>query len=344
VLEVKQMLVTRDEPNGILRFVGVVTGQRDVPGLGGLRLSRWPGGDAEMIADCLLLASAMQTKAAFAGLPFTGGKCCVELMPGADERTAFEAVGRHVAGFEGRLLTTADMGMDAQKLAWMSRTAPGLVLGVQRHTATATALGVFAAIRAVARFALGTRERLDAVSVLVSGVGNVGARVVAHLLDAGASVLVHDIDPVRLAPFRDRPRVKVLEGEGMTAEADPFDIFCPCATGGILGIGYGSNMPRLRAIVGAANNQLVQDEVALDLYRRQILYVPDFVANAGGLISVAAESLGQDDAWIERRARGIGERVTMLLEEALARKAPPLGVAYEIAARRQQAGAEACVC
>jgi glutamate dehydrogenase/leucine dehydrogenase len=287
-----------------------------------------------MVEDCLLLARAMEQKAGFHDLPFRGGKICVELAEEADLPTAFAAVGEFVAGFGGQLLAAADMGVDEQKLAWMHDAAPGLVmgrpvaLGGSGHSSLATALGVFESIRAVGRFALGTGDRLGGLRVIVSGVGNVGAKVAGLLAEAGASVFVADLNAERLRPWRDRPGVTVLEGERPAPAAE---VFCPCACGGVVGPDF--HLPQLRAIVGAANNVLTSMEAALVLHRRGILYLPDFASNGGGLISVASESLGLGAAWAEKRARGIGERVAALLEEAQARDVPPLLVALEMADR-----------
>jgi leucine dehydrogenase len=187
-------------------------------------------------------------------------------------------------------------------------------------------------IRAWGRL-VGGAGRLGGLKVFVKGVGHVGAEVVRLLLEEGGLVWIADRDSQRLDLWRDQPGVQVVTS---TDQLPDVDVFCPCAHGGDVGFDFG--LP-VRAIVGAANNQLTCDEVADALHGRRISYVPDWAANGGGLLSVTAEYLGHPSAWAMERAGAIGRRVEELLTEARERKLPPLRVAYDICARNEDRGA-----
>ena len=140
----------------------------------------------------------------------------------------------------------------------------------------------------------------------------------------GCKLTISDVREDRLEPFRYNSRVQVVPADARSVEAD---IFVPCAMGGDVSLDFSHPV---RAICGAANNQLACDEVAESLYRKGIVYVPDWVVNGGGLISVAAEHLGKPRRWVRERARNIGQKVKTLLEESDRQRVSPLQVAYEI--------------
>lgn len=330
---VSQLGLFRDPSCGIERASAVVTSRVRGAGLGGTRRSVWQS-DAEMLEDNLLLAYGMEWKALFHDLPYGGGKVCVQLTDGADEVQAFTALARFLwANFAGTLLTTEDLGTTPEDMATMHRVAPALVLGRplaqggSGDPSPYTAAGVSASIAAVSRHVLG--RDLDGVRVFVKGLGHVGAPVARELLQHGVRLVVCDVRAERLEPFRGHALVDIVPPATPAVAAD---IFVPCAKGGDVG----PDLPhRVRAVCGAANNQLTSDDVAESLYARGIVYVPDWVGNGGGLISVAAEHLGHSREWAMDRARGIGLKVAALLTEAAARGIPPLQVAYEVCERNR---------
>jgi leucine dehydrogenase len=305
----------------------VVTNAEHGPGLGGTRESAWSS-DAEMVADNVLLAFGMEYKSLFHGLPYGGGKMCVQLSAGAAPERAYTALGRFVKDLQGAFVTTEDLGTTPEKMAVMHRVAPGVILGRplaeggSGDPSQLTAVGVVESIAAVSRRVLG--RDLKRVRVWVKGLGHVGAQVARLLLQKGTQLKVCDLLEERLEPFRGNPRVEILPTNATAVEAD---IFAPCAKGGDVGPYFPSCV---RAICGAANNQLTSDDVADLLDAQGIVYVPDWVVNGGGLISVAAEHLGHSREWAIHRARGIGLKVDALLEEAAGHRITPLQRAYQI--------------
>lgn len=345
ILSVGLMKLNRDDRRGIKRSVAVVTGLEPNVGLGGTRLATWRS-DAELVEDCMLLAWGMAAKSAFHQLPFTGGKVAVELHPDADKEVAFEAVGELVASCDGRLITTEDLGTSPIMMSAMARTAPGFVMGRpvseggSDDPSPYTAIGVMESIRAAVHAVMDGRSDLEGLRVFVNGIGHVGSLIVTKLLAEGVKVSLSDIDTSKLNSFRDHPGVTIvpaaldsplldLFSPEPLAFLDGVDVYCPCAKGGEIHAAF--DLPGLKAIVGAANNQLASYEVAEALHRRGVTYVPDYAANGGGLISVAAEFLGRPREWAMTHAQTIGDRVADLLQKSLACGLPPLVIADEMA-------------
>lgn len=302
------------------------------PGAGGCRLWDYASID-DALADALRLAEGMSYKNALAGLPFGGAKAVLRKPAGDFDRAAlFRAFGRAVEALGGLYVTAEDAGTsvaDMQEVASVSRHVAGLPSAEGRaggDPSPWTAQGVFEAMRAAARLALGSD--LAGLTVAVQGTGHVGADLCRRLADAGARLVIADPTPDR----RDRLRavlgaevVGVDEIVGVEA-----DIFAPCALGGALDR---SSVGRLKArlVCGAANNQLASPDVAGLLMARGIAYAPDYVVNAGGIISVAAEYLGEDEADVASRVAAIAPRVAALLERAAREGRSPAIVADEMA-------------
>ncbi|MGH2979546.1 MAG: Glu/Leu/Phe/Val dehydrogenase family protein, partial [Solirubrobacterales bacterium] len=192
-----------------------------------------------------------------------------------------------------------------------------------------TALGVEAAIRACCDRVFGSRD-LSGRSAAVVGVGRVGSRLAELLTRAGASVFVADIDESKRS-FAEQLGARWCDPNvALQAEVD---VLAPCALGGVINE---SNVERLRCAVvcGSANNQLAHEGLAEDLHARDILYAPDFVANAGGLINIAVEREGYDRERALQRVGGIEDTMDQLLDEAEAAQGTPLAAAYRLARRR----------
>jgi glutamate dehydrogenase/leucine dehydrogenase len=281
-----------------------------------------------MTEDVLRLATAMAYKSAFHDLGFSGGKMTVQLSPGADMSVAYAAIGEFVAGLGGRFVTGEDVGTSPEKIALMARTAKNYVLGLPTDAGGSgdpsplTALGIAHGVQGVLRDGLGYRD-ISGRTVFVKGAGHVGAEVVRLLVAEGVSVYLTDIAPDRLAPFHGQPTVRIVSDW----PSERVDVFCPCAKGGDIDFGF----DRARAIAGAANNQLSADEVADELHAKGIIYVPDWVINGGGLISLAAEYHKRPHEWAVEKAHGIGERVSELLARSRTERKSLLAIAYDIA-------------
>ena len=304
------------------------------PGAGGCRLWHYPDLD-QAFTDAFRLAEGMSYKNAMAGLPFGGAKAVLRRPDGPFDRAAlFAAFGRAVEALGGRYVTAEDVGTtvaDMQDVARETRHVAGLAAvgaAVGGDPSPWTAAGVFGAIEAGAAFALDCD--LKGLTVAVQGTGNVGGELCRRLADAGARLVIADVAPGR------RDRLATILGARVVA-ADAIasvdcDIFVPCALGGVLDEPTVAAM-KARLVCGGANNQLAAPEVAAMLRDRGITYVPDYVANAGGIISVSAEYLGESAASVASRVAQIGPRVAAILEEASRRGLSPATVADETAER-----------
>lgn len=304
------------------------------PALGGTRF--WPyDTEAEAITDVCRLARGMTYKHAAAGLDQGGGKAVIWGDPRQVRSEALiRAYGRFVHGLAGRYLTAEDVGTTQADMDLIRRETPHVTgvspaLGGSGDPSPATAWGVLWAIRAAASLRWGSTD-LVGRHVAVSGVGKVGRALVDHLVEEGATVTVADIrdDAVR-AVHDDHPeaRQRLRTVEPDRAHAVECDVFAPCALGAVLDE---RTIPELRCeiVAGSANNQLATPEDDERLRAREILYVPDYVANAGGVINIAEEPDGydRDRAWA--RIAGINDTVLEVLARAEAEGVPP-GVAAD---------------
>lgn len=280
------------------------------PGLGGTRMWPYESFDAAL-TDALRLSRGMTYKAAAAGINLGGAKAVIVGDPKKDKSEAlFRAFGRFVDSLGGHYITaedvgtnTADMELIAQETPWVTGVAPEL--GGGGDPSPVTALGVLQGIRAAAQTLWGSPE-LDRRTVAIQGLGNVGGYLAGYLKDEGARLVGCDIDADALEEARELG-VEIVSPEAIY-DVD-CDIFAPCALGAILN---DETLPRLKAkaVAGGANNQLADAaRHGAEIARRGILYAPDFVINAGGLINVFQEFIGYDQERALRRARGIYDNV-----------------------------------
>jgi len=324
----------RDEARGLIAIVAVHDTTLG-PALGGTRV--WPHVDFEAaLTDALRLSRGMTFKAAIAGVPFGGGKAVIMADPRTDKTHALlDAYAEMLATLDGQYYTGEDVGLtlaDADYLRAQTPNVTGTTLGGSGNPSPVTAQGVFLGLRAAFAHASGG-SGLAGVRVAVQGLGSVGWSLCRQLRDAGARLVVSDIDPERVAEA-----VRTLGAEAVAADAivaADADIFAPCALGGVLSA---ETIPLLRAriVAGAANNQLARHEDAALLTARGVLYAPDYVINAGGLMNVAAE-LDRDGYDREKVMAQLATIPTTLVEifaaaERLGR--PTNDVAQEIARER----------
>jgi leucine dehydrogenase len=311
------VLFGHDAPTG-LRAIIAIHSTALGPAAGGCRM--WPYATTrEALADVLRLSRGMSYKNAMAGLPFGGGKAVII----GDSRTAktpelFAAFGRFVDSLRGRYVTAEDVGTTITDMNHVAR-ATKYVSGLGRSPGAAggdpgpkTALGVFSGIQAAVRFRLG-RPSLDGITVAVQGAGGVGYHLCGLLAGAGAQLRVADLRPAAVERVCDELHARAVPAGEVLAQ--DVDVLAPCALGAVLN---GESIPRLRArvIAGAANNQLAQGQNGEPLRAAGILYAPDYVINAGGIISVAREYYGGTEAQVLDDIRGIAPRLTEIFERA----------------------------
>jgi len=303
----EQVVGRFDAPSGGWMFVGIHS-RRLGPAAGGTRMKVYES-PAEALRDATRLAAGMTAKFAVAGLPFGGGKAvlAVPRLPEGDERRALlHRYANLVCSLGGNYLTGCDMNTTPTDLDVIAETCPH-VFG---HSAGSgepgpfTARGVYHGMRASVAHLNGS-PTLTGQTVLVQGVGSVGARLAELVVEDGAELLVSDVDAGRADELAGRLGVKTVPAE-RALEAD-CDVYAPCATGGTLSAAAIPGL-RCRIVAGAANNQLAEPADADRLRDRGILYAPDFVINAGGIYhNVGRESLGWGDAEVDRALAGIGD-------------------------------------
>jgi leucine dehydrogenase len=265
------------------------------PALGGCRM--WPyASEAEALTDVLRLSRGMTYKSALAGLSYGGGKSVIIGDPRRDKSEAlFRAMGRFVDSLGGRYTVAEDVGISVPDVAIMGRETAH-VAGLPEHGAgdpsPATAYGVYMGIRAAARHRLGL-DSLKGLRVAVQGVGHVGYYLCRHLAAEGAELIVADIVQDSLERVRREFDARVTAPEAIAAAA--VDVYAPCALGAVIN---DASLPLLKAkiVAGSANNQLAEARHGEALRQRGILYAPDYVINAGGVIVISHEGAGFDEA------------------------------------------------
>ncbi len=318
------------DPVSGLKAVIAIHNSRLGPALGGCRYLAYPN-DESAVADAIRLAQGMSYKAALAGLALGGGKAVIIRPAHVESRAAlFEAFGRCVEQLDGRYITaiesgtsTADMDCIAQYTQHVTSTTAG------GDPSPHTAMGVFSGIRTTAMARLGS-DNLEGLRVAVQGLGNVGFALAEQLHAAGAELLVSDNDPGKVQLAMEQLGAHPIANEALLST--PCDILAPCGLGGVLN-SYSVAQLRCAAVAGSANNQLSNLQVADQLETRGILYAPDYVINAGGLIYVALQHRGETLGTITAHLSRIGTRLTEVFAHAQAEKRSPARVADELAER-----------
>jgi leucine dehydrogenase len=331
----EQVVFVADRPTG-LRAVIAVHSTALGPSLGGIRFWKYQT-EADAVRDALRLSEAMTLKAAVAGLHQGGGKAVV-LVDDPDRprpEALLRAMGRAIDELGGRYIAAEDVGATPRDMDVIARETPWVTgvdeeLGGSGDPSPVTAVGVLHGMRAVCAEIFGD-PALHGRRVVVQGAGHVGAHLVALLRDAGAEVGVADVNRERAAEVAARNRARLLEARCVVQE--PCDVLAPCALGGVISSDV-VPLLRCRAIVGAANNQLSDSSVALELAARGIVYAPDFVVNAGGIINIAEEFVGYSRARALEKAERIEETTARVLHAARAMNVTTEKAAEELAIRR----------
>jgi leucine dehydrogenase len=336
-LDHEEVLVRRGRRSGLYTFVAVHSTVRG-PSLGGCRM--WGYADSrEALRDALRLSRAMTFKSAVADLPLGGGKGVIMTVPGmslssARRTAALLDFGDTVEALDGRYITAEDVGTssrDMRLIAQRTDHVAGLPrqLGGSGDPSPFTALGVESAIRACCERVFGS-SALEGRSVAVVGLGHVGSRIAKRCAQAGTRLVLSDIDPRKRHVAEELGAGWCEPDRALEAEVD---VLAPCALGGVLNH---ETVPRLRCriIAGAANNQLADGSVADSLAAQQILWAPDFVANAGGLINIAEEIGGYDPAAARARVHSIGDTLRLIYDRASSDRVTPLAAAMALARAR----------
>jgi leucine dehydrogenase len=332
--------VRRGRRSGLFTLVAVHSTVRG-PALGGCRI--WHYEDArQAVRDALRLSRAMTFKSAVAGLPLGGGKGVIMATdPASPTRRGLRAdvlrdFGETIESLGGAYITAEDVGTSARDMEVIASTTSH-VAGLSRKRGGSgdpspwTALGVETAIRVSCECVFGSPS-LEGRTLALAGLGHVGSRVAEVCAKGGARLLVTDVDRSKRELARELGAQWIEPDAVLQTSAD---VFVPCALGGILDH---DNVARLGApiVVGAANNQLASDDVAELLAERGILWAPDFVVNAGGIIniSVELEPQGYDPGRARKLVRGIGDTLRQVYDGAQSTRVTPLQAAMALARAR----------
>ncbi len=324
----EEIVFVNDTESGLRAIIAVhstVLG----PAGGGIRMFPYPDA-AAAVTDVLRLSRAMTYKMAMAGVPFGGGKSVIIGDPRTDKSPALlEAFGAAVENLGGRYVCGEDVGTTPADMEIIHRTTryvTGLP-GRTGDTSPTTGATVFHAMRAGARAAFGDPD-LAGRTVAVQGVGNVGRHLCGHLHEAGAEIICADVDPAAVAEVVDRFGATAVDpGEILGVQAD---VLAPCAMGGAITAEVASAL-RVGLVCGGANNQLATPEVDRLLADRGIVYVPDYLANVGGVLSGTSLVLGLDDEGLRDRAEGVFDTVSEVLRRSASTGVAPGATADEMA-------------
>lgn len=336
----ERVLFCRDAATGLKAIIALHSTALG-PAAGGCRVWRYDSEQAA-IHDVLRLSQGMSYKNAMADLAFGGGKAVILKTDDFDGSDAlFERFGEFVDGLGGRYITAEDVGMSVEIMEKVARRTR-FVTGLAKREGHAggdpspkTAWGIFKGIEAAVRFKL-DRQDVSGLTVAVQGIGHVGYSLCRYLADAGAKLVVADIDEARVAAAREEFRAAAVGLDEILFQE--VDVVAPCALGAILDEG---SIPKLRTkiVAGSANNQLETAADGQRLADADILYAPDYVINAGGIINVAAEYHGTaDDADVIPQIEAIGPRLLKIFEEAR-RTGRPTNVIADEQARAKIAAA-----
>jgi valine dehydrogenase (NAD+) len=332
----EQVVFCQDAPTG-LRAIIAIYSTRLGPALGGTRFYPYPSEDAAL-ADALNLSRAMAYKNALAGLDLGGGKAVIIGDPARLKSEALlRAYGRFVESLNGRYVTACDVGTYSEDMDVIARecthvTGRTVPNGGAGDSSVLTAFGVFQGMRAAAEHVWGSTS-LAGRRVAVEGVGKVGRRLVGHLIDADAQVTICDLAADAVEQVRaEYPAVQVAASRAELA-AGKMDIYSPCALGGSIDDDMAATLTA-GIICGGANNQLAHPGVEKRLADRGIVYAPDYLVNAGGVIQVADEFAGFNFDRAQARAAQIFATTKRILAMADEEGVPAAVAADRLAERR----------
>lgn len=330
-----------DQDSG-LRAVIAIHNSNLGPAMGGCRMYPYAS-ERDALRDVLRLSKGMSYKAALAGVALGGGKSVVIGNPLKDKsRQLFEAMGRLVDTLSGKYIAAQDMGINVQDLEQMA-TQSEYVSGISNRVdelgklrtgdpSPATAFGVFCGIKAALTSRL-NRHELEGIRVAIQGLGHVGYHLARLLHEAGAKLWVSDINKARESEaIREFGAIAVNAGELISLDVD---VFCPCAMGAILNDQTIATL-QAKIIAGAANNQLLESKHGANLHNKGILYAPDYVINAGGLIDLFYLDHGKPAADVKNHVENIANTLADIFTASKRKNLATNIIADDMAAARFQ--------
>ena len=305
-MEHEQVVFCHDQSTGLNAIIAIHNTTLG-PALGGTRLWSYNSHE-DAIIDALRLSRGMTYKAALSGLNLGGGKAVIIANPAQKSEALWRRYGKFVDSLNGKYITAEDVNTSARDMEYIALETEHVTgvpeyMGGSGDPSPYTAYGVFVGMKASAKKAWGS-DSLSGKKVVVQGVGHVGQYLVGHLVNEGAKVFITDIDQQKISQTVEQHHsVEVIDAHGLFDME--MDIYAPCALGATLNTDSISKL-KAQIVAGAANNQLADEKVhGPMLIERGILYAPDFLINAGGLINVAAEL----ETYNADRVRGNVEKI-----------------------------------
>ncbi len=329
----EEVVLVQDRETGLKAAIAIHSTARG-PALGGTRMWVYPS-EYEAVEDAMNLARGMSYKSAAAELPLGGGKGVIIGDPCSDKCEAlFRAYGRFVDRMNGRFITAADMGVGEDDLDCILAETDHVIGGRSLGSPSPyTAFGVWKGIKACAEEVYGSPE-LKGLCIAVQGIGSVGQALCQHLADEGANLIVADLDQAKIDMAALKWGAKVVGPDQIFDQK--CDIFAPCGGGGAINE---DSLPLLkcRIVAGAANNILKEERFGAVLHDRGILYAPDYIINAGGIIFVEYSRQGvKDTVEIKNEISRIEGRLKELFRRSREQKRLPEEIADIIAEEKLQ--------
>ncbi|SHI36789.1 leucine dehydrogenase [Mesonia phycicola] len=313
----EQVVFCNDKDTGLKAIIGIHNTNLG-PALGGTRMWNYES-EYDALNDVLRLSRGMTFKSAITGLNLGGGKAVI-IGDAKTQKTPalMRRFGEFVHSLSGKYITAEDVGMETEDMDTVREVTP-YVSGISEekggsgNPSPITAYGVFMGMKAAARYKFGN-DNLKGKKVLVQGIGHVGETLVKHITDEGGEVIIADINQDRLVEVSNKYGAKIFEGDNLYGL--DVDIYAPCALGATLNNQTISQL-KAKVIAGAANNQLADELIHGELLQKKgIVYAPDFLINAGGIINVYAELVKYDKAEIIRKTENIYDTTLEILSKA----------------------------
>lgn len=303
------------------------------PSLGATRLWKYDTKE-EALRDALRLSRLMSFKSALAGLPYGGAKAALIMPPGGlngNRVDFFKAYAEEVNKLNGKFVTGTDVGVADQDLSIMRQVTQN-VIGESIDSGYYTAWGIYYCLEVLFSALYGSAA-FSGRSFAIQGLGKTGMSLLKLLADNGARIIyVADINQAVVKEAEEKyPFIKPVKHDEIHKQA--VDVYCPCALGGALNLTTVNEL-HCKSIVGSANNQLADPQIGLMLYRKKIIYAPDYLVNAGGIISVVDEYEYKKDSNIDRikqKIKKIPVMFSQILQKSIAEDRPPHQIADEIA-------------
>ena len=335
----ENVVFCRDPKSGLKAIIAIHNTNLG-PSLGGCRMYPYAS-EQDALSDVLRLSRGMTYKSALAGLPLGGGKSVIIGDPKTDKSDAlFEALGREVNNLSGRYIIAQDSGIamqDLQVVGSQSDYVAGIDSRLDEDQQTiggdpspSTAYGVFVGIQAAIKHKLGL-DKLQGIRVAIQGVGNVGYNLARHLHAEGAELWVADVNQDNLQRAKQEFGATIVTGDEIFSLE--VDVFAPCAMGGIIN---DATIGQLKAsiVAGAANNQLLSPEHGKQLHQQGVLYAPDYVINAGGIIDIHYGHMDKSFKQMRAKVAEIGQTLGEIFSRSAQSNTEPEQIADELALER----------